>query len=160
MNRSSVLIEVPLHHFLHLNIHLFLQFLHISHLEVALQLRKNNIGLSLRLSSFTENICLDILFQLSFEIVIIFKFKLKIITVIMLNSFSGPLITTLIFDRNNSLSVGWFFAQWRFNSWWVAGFDALRFVRKRRLAHRFNIVDKFFMIERLKLLLVGHELCF
>ena len=51
-------------------------------------------------------LCLDILFQLSFEIVIIFKFKLKIITVIMLNSFSRPLITTLIFDRNNSLSVG------------------------------------------------------
>jgi len=77
--------KLPLHHFLHLQVHFSLKVLHVPHLHITFQFRQNNLLLLLWFPRSSENLGLDILLQLCFEVVIIFQLQLEVVTIVMLD---------------------------------------------------------------------------
>jgi hypothetical protein len=72
LDGSLVIVAIFAIHYLgHLLVHLFLKLLHVATFDVILELGQEDLGLRLGLACPRQNLCLDILLKLAFEILVV-----------------------------------------------------------------------------------------
>lgn len=149
---------VAIHHLGHLLVHLLLYLFRIATLHIALQLWQDDLPLGLRLASFGENFCFDILLQLGFEVMVVLHLKTKIVAVVMLDGLGGTLSASLVFDRLDRFAIRRLLCQSRLDRISLLLCFCLRkFFGDGSLSDGLVIIEGLLMGKRFELLLVMHN---
>lgn len=153
---------VAVHHLGHFFVHFPLQFLHISAFCIALQLRKHDLGLRLRLAGLREDLCLDVLFELALEVVVILHLQAEVIALVVLYGLRRTLGAPRVLNRLDGFAVGGLLRQYCFGSGRgrLLGLSLRELLREGRFGRMLDAVGYFFVEEGLELLFAMHAVLF